>query len=104
MSADGVPLAHLEVGEDGRAMLPTDTFSAMRVLLAALDHDDTAMFEILRDRPALPLLGGLLALAAALGDAAYGDKLREHVDLLALVQPDDPYGQVEAYRQSRRPA
>lgn len=104
MSPEGMPLARLEVDEDGREMLPADAFSAMRVMLAAFDKDDVTLFEILRDRPALSLLSGLITLAAALGDVAYGDKLREHIELLALVQPDDPYGQVEAYRQSRSPA
>jgi hypothetical protein len=84
---DEVP-AWLEFLENGNPMIQPDKYGAMQLLAAASgsDPDDNAraMERILRERPALPLLSGLVFFGLAFGLAMYGERRTEIFAQLSL--------------------
>lgn len=103
MSATESPLPRLEVNEAGDLRIPPDTFSAILLLLAVLDRDPSELLRIAQERPALPLLFGVVELAVSIGSKAYGDRLRQELDMLALSPYADPYDVADEYRARRTP-
>jgi hypothetical protein len=101
---DGFPTERVGIDEtDPRVLLP-DHFSALRFLIAIEDGDTGTIHEVLRERPALPLLSGMASLARAFGRELAGDKFRNELDLMALNEDLDPLGVAESYRPGSRRA
>lgn len=105
MHADGEPIEWLRHDEgSGQPIIPPDIFSACRFLMAVVDHDFETVGEILRDRPAIPLLGGVAALANGFGVQRHGGGYRQILDLLALNPDLDAAGAADEYRVRRTSA
>lgn len=98
----GEPIEWLQFDEaSGMPKVPPDTFSALRLLMAAIDHDYDTIGAILRERPAVPLLTGVGTLACSFGGLLYGDNFRMILDQLALDPALDPVGAADDYRDRR---
>jgi hypothetical protein len=98
MTADGMPVPSLRITDAGDLIVPPDTFSAQRFLLAVLETDTATMLEILQERPALELLAGLSTLTVAFGQGLYGEKLPVVLDGLALFSTEPA---ADAFRERR---
>lgn len=102
MRPDGTPIEWLQTEEGGdRPYVAPDIFSGIRVLLAVIDGDTEQLGEILADRPAIPLLGGLATLAQGFGEKLFGEGLRQALDQMALSPDLDPANAADDYRARR---
>lgn len=98
LRTDGFPIDRINANLADHEVLLPDHFSALRFLIAIEGSDVDTIHEILRERPALPLLSGMTSLARAFGKRIAGDGFRNEMDLMALNEELDPLGAADAYR------